>query len=132
MITWKINMEEYWTSDVEEALAKYVTCEDIVEKHKIFDDHLLIPFRKLIDALLERYRIPFVDDDMKLDILTDLVVRVEKFKPDTVYPSGRKATGKSYCIILIRSWFADWKLKYAKQIKNVRFEECHEIHLYKI
>ena len=131
-IIWKINMEEYWTSDVEEALAKYVTCEDIVEKNKIFDDHLLIPFRKLIDALLERYRIPFVDDDMKLDILTHLVLNVDRFKPDRVYPSGKKATGKSYCIILIRSWFADWKLKTYRQKKNVLFEACHEIHLYKI
>ena len=101
-------------------------------KNEIFDNHLIIPFKKLIDALLERYRIPAVDDDMKLSILSDLVVRVEKFKPDLVLPSGRKATGKAYCGVLIRCWFADWKLKYARQKKNIPFEECHEVHLCKI
>ena len=125
-------MKEYWTPEVEEALAKYVTCEDIIEKNKIFDNHLFIPFQKLIDAILERYRLHFVDDDVRVAILSHLVLNVGKFKPDLVYPSGKKASGKSYCIILIRCWMADYKLKYARKKKNVPFEECHEIHLNKI
>jgi len=125
-------MKEIWTQKVEEALAKYVKSEDTVEKHKIFNDHLFIPFRKLIDSLLERYSIPIVDNDIKLDILSFLVLHINKFNPDAVLPSGKKASGKAYCIILIRSWFADYKLKYARQKKIVRFEESHEIYMNKI
>jgi hypothetical protein len=125
-------MKEIWTQEVEEALAKYVRCEDKVEKNKIFDDHLFIPFRKLIAALLERYSIPNVDDDMKFDILTYLVECVERFNPDAVRPDGKKTSGKAYCITLIRCWIADWKLKYSRQKKTVSFESCHEIHMRKI
>jgi len=121
-------MKEYWTDEVEEKLAIYVTSEDMDEKNEIFDNYLLIPFKKLIDAILERYRIPFVDDNMKLDILTYLVVNVERFKPDFVYPSGKKATGKAYCIVLIRSWFADWNVKSARQRKNISFEDWWKDH----
>jgi len=119
-------MKEYWTPEVEEKLAEYVTTEDIVEKNEIFDNHLFIPFRKLIDAILERYRLHFVDDDVRLAILSHLVLNVGRFKPDTVYPSGKKATGKSYCIVLIRSWMADWKLKYARQRKNISFDDWYK------
>jgi len=124
-------MENYWTDETEEALAKYVTTEDMDEKNKIFNDYLFIPLRKLIDVLLERYCIPIVDDDIKLDILTHVVEYMGRFNPEAVYPSGKKASGKSYCIILVRSWFADYKLKYARQKKIIQFEACHEIHLNK-
>lgn len=125
-------MKEYWTDETEEALAKYVTSKDIVEKNKIFDDHLFIPLRKLIDAILERYCIPIVDDDIKLDILTYVVEHMVRFKPNTVYPSGKKATGMAYCGVLIRSWFADWKMKTHHQRKIISLEDCDKIDLKKI
>ena len=125
-------MENFWTSEIEEALVKYVKCEDVVEKNKIFDDYLFIPLRKLIDVILERYRLPNVDDDVKFDILSDLVLQVSKFNPDAKLSSGKKVSGKTYCIILIRCWIADYKLKTARQRKVVQFEESHETFLNKI
>lgn len=125
-------MEKIWTQEVEEAFIKYVTCEDVVEKNKIFDNHLFTAFRKLIDVLLERYSVPIVDNDVKLDILSYLVLHISKFNPDAVSPSGKKANGKAYCITIIRCWFADWNMKYAKQKKNISLEDCDEIHMNKI
>ena len=124
-------MEEIWTNEIEEALVKYVTCKDVVEKNKIFDTYLFSAFRKLIDVLLERHSIPIVDDNVKLDILSHLVLHVDKFNPEAVTPSGKKASGKAYCITLIRCWFADWKLKYARQKKNISLDDYDEMDFIK-
>lgn len=48
-------MKEYWTSEVEEAFAKYVRCEDKNEKNEIYIKHLHIPFKKLIDVVVAQY-----------------------------------------------------------------------------
>lgn len=125
-------MKDYWTDETEDALAKYVTTEDMDEKNRLFNDCLHKPLKKLIDANIKRYHVPIVNEDLKLSILTDVIMRVERFKPNVILPSGKKSTGRAYCSILIRSWFADWKVKTARQKKNVLFEACHEIHLYKI
>lgn len=118
-------MKDYWTHETEEAVAKYVRCEDIIEKNEIFNNYLFIPFRKLIDDVFERYHLPVVDDDMKLNILSDLVIRIEKYNPEAEF-RGRKSTAWTYCNVLVRCWIADWKLKYAKQKKNVSLEDCDE------
>lgn len=116
-------MEEYWTSETEDALAEYVTTNDMDEKNRLFTECLHEPLKKLIDANIKRYRIPIVDEDLKLSILTDVVMRVERFRPNVVLPSGRKSTGRAYCSILIRSWFADWNLKRSRQKNMMSLDE---------
>ena len=126
-------MKDYWTSETEEALAKYVRTEDMDEKNQLFDNSLHIPFKKLIDDVLERYK-PYtgeVDEDTKLSILTHLAMGIVRFNPEVKLKSGNPS-GWSYCNILIRSWIADYRMKTSREKKNVRFEECHEVHLNKI
>ena len=116
-------MKEFWTNETDEALIKYVTTEDMDEKNRLYNNHLFTPFRKLIDVLLERYSIPIVDNDLKFDILTFLVEHVERFNPYMEKPNG-----KAYCIVIIRSWFADWKIKTAQQ-KKLSFDVYHETNI---
>ena len=126
-------MREYWTSEVEDKLAEYVRCDDSIKKNKIFDDYLHTPFKKLINDVLKRYK-PYtgeVDEEIKIDILCYLVTHIERFNPEVKLKSGNP-TGWSYSSILIRSWIADYRMKMSREKKNVRFEECHEIHLNKI
>ena len=126
-------MKDYWTSEVEKKLAEYVTSDDMEEKNKIFKEYLHIPFKKLIDDILKRYKpyIGEVSEEIKIDVLTYLVMLVVRFNPEVKLKSGNPS-GWSYCSILIRSWIADYRMRASREKKNVRFEECHEVHLNKI
>lgn len=125
-------MKEYQTLDVEEALAKYVTCDDTDEKNKIFNDYLFTAIKKLIDDIFERYHLPVIDNDVKLDVLCYLVIHMNMFNPNAKLQNGKKISCRVYCSILIRSWIANYKLKTFREKQNICFEECHEIYLNKI
>lgn len=127
--------EEYWTDEVEEALAKYVSCENITKKNKIFTEQLHEPFKKLILNTVKRYRPDAEDrltDDISTDLLYHLIIHIQKFNPDKRLPSGRKPNGRIYCEVIIRSSIAEQRLKSAREAKNVCFDETHEIFLNKI
>jgi len=121
-------MKEYWTSEVEEALAKYVRCEDNDEKNEIYTKYLHEPFQKLIDITVKRYRpdAKNYDDDTKLMLLSNLILMVDKFNPDVVLLSGRKPTGHSYCSIIVRSSIAQYTVKDARQNKNIGFDDWYK------
>jgi len=111
------NLSEYWTTEVEEALAKYVACVNSDEKNEIFDKHLFEPFKTLIDVVVKRYRpdVKIVTNEMRCDLLYHLLIHVQKFNPDVVLPSGRKPSGHSYCSIIIRSAIAHERVETAKK-----------------
>jgi len=110
-------MKEYWTPEVEEALANYVTCADSAEKNVIFDKYLFEPFKKLIDITVKRYRpdVKTVTDEMVCDLLYHLIIHVQKYNPDVVLSSGKKPSGHSYCSIIIRSAIAHERCETAKR-----------------
>ncbi|MCK9416907.1 hypothetical protein M0Q97_09645 [Candidatus Dojkabacteria bacterium] len=123
---------EYWTPEVEEALAKYVSCTGITERHDIFDNHLYEPFKQLILETVKRYR-PDVGDkltnEMSSDLLYHLIIHVQKFNPDVVLSSGRKPSGHSYCSVIIRSAIADDRVRTAREKMNrISFDDWFKDH----
>lgn len=112
-----INKPEYWTTEVEEALAKYVSCEDVDEKNEIFVNYLHSPLKKLIDITVKRYRpdVKTVTDEMISDLLYHLIIHVRGFNPDAVLRSGKKSSGRTYCSIIIRSAIAQERVETAKK-----------------
>jgi len=131
--TFSNEMKDYWTSETEEALAEYVRTEDMDERNRLFDEHIHIPLKKLIDDVVKRYKpcAGEVDEDIKLDILTYVVMYVGKFNPEATF-RDRKVTAWSYCNVLARCWIADFRMRTSREKKNVRFQESHEVHLNKI
>ena len=118
--------EEYWTPEVEDALGRYVSCTGITKKNQIFDDHLYIPFKKLIEVTIKRYRpdVKVVTDEMVCDLLYSLIIHVQGFNPNVVLSSGRKPTGHSYCSIIIRSAIADDRVRTAREKMNrINFDD---------
>ena len=124
--------EEYWTDEVEEALAKYVTCKDCDEKNLIFTKYLHVPLLKLIDAIVERYRPDAKDmhtDETRTDLLYSLILHVQKFNPNAILPSGKKASGHSYCSIIIRSSIAEHTVRTYREKKTIiSFDDWYKEH----
>jgi hypothetical protein len=123
---------KFWTTEVEEALAKYVSCVDIKEKNEIFTKYLYSPFQQLIDKTIKRYRPDregYDDEEAKEDFLYHLVIHVQRFNPDVVLPSGRKPSGLSYCSVIIRSAIADDRVRSAREKMNrISFDDWHKDH----
>lgn len=118
------NETQYWTPEVEEALAKYVTCVDSNEKNVIFNKYLHEPFKKLIDVTIKRYRpdVQTVTDEMISDLLYSLIIHVQRFNPDKVLSNGMKISGHSYCSVIIRSAIAHERCETAKK-KRIFIED---------
>ena len=127
-----IKIKEYWSSEVEEAFAEYITSNDAVRKNEIFEKHLYSAFVTLIDKTVKRYRPETVSrytDEVRLDILSYLVVMCQKFNPEAVSLSGKKANGRSYCVIIVRSFIANTTVKDARKKKTIiNFDDWHKTH----
>jgi len=123
---------EYWTDEVEEAVAKYGTCLDVDERNLIYMKYLHIAFQNLIDDVIKQYRPDregHEDKDIKLDLLSILVEHVRRYNPTIAISRGYKSNARIYCIVIIRSAIADHRVKSFKKRQNVCFDETHEIYL---
>jgi hypothetical protein len=123
---------EYWTDEVEAAVEKYATCEDVTERNEIYIKYLHSAFQKLIDDIIKRYRPDREgreDKDAKFDILSLLVEHVRKYKPELARARGYKTNARVYCSVIIRSAIVDRRVKRYKEWQTVEFNESHEIFL---
>jgi hypothetical protein len=126
------NEYEYWTDEVEEAVAKYGTCLNVDERNSIYIKYLHIAFQKLIDDVIKRYRPDrdgHEDKDVKLDLLSILVEHVQRYNPAIAISRGYKPNARIYCTVIIKSAIADRRVRSYKERQNVCFDESHEIFL---
>lgn len=124
-----MNKYEFWTDEVEEAVSKYASCIDVDERNKIYMKYLHNAFIKLINYVLERYKKDFACEELKNDLLSTLVIHIQKFNPELALSRGYKANVRVYCEVIIRSAISDYLLKSFREKQNVSFNESHEVFL---
>jgi hypothetical protein len=123
---------EYWTNEVEEAVANYAACIDVDERNSIYMKYLHQAFQKLIDDVIKRYRPDWEghnEREIKNDLLSILVEHIRRYNPTIAISRGYKPNARIYCSTIIRSAIADQRVKSYKEKQNVRFNESHEIFL---
>lgn len=127
---------EYWTDEVEEAVAKYAACVDADERNSIYMKYLHQAFQKLIADVIKRYRPDregHEDKNAKDDLLYDLIVHIEKYNPEYAISHGHKPNARIYCSVIIRSSIVDRRVKSYKENQHiVSIDECSENQLNKI
>ena len=91
-----------------------------------FTDNLLELFQELIEHTFTKRMPVFPSDELREDCKVAAVLAcynyVGKFKPDLIYPSGRKAKAWSYFSIIIRCSLAGNYVKAYKHKKTFQNE----------
>ena len=110
----------YFYENEEEAVARYVTTEDMDEKNAIYHMYLEPAFTKMIESIIRRYNLYPPDELFQEtfdDTLSFLLTKIEHYKPE----SGFKAY--SYCGTVCKNYLILKINQYNKNlIRNERYE----------
>jgi hypothetical protein len=92
---------DYFTKETDKALAAFLSSDDDVEKHAIFNDQIRPAFEKLIENLIYVYGFYNIDEveTLKRDCLANLYEMIPKYNPD------RGTKGFSYFNVVAKNWF---------------------------
>ena len=74
----------YWSEDQEKALVEFLKSTNEIERNKIFNDKLYIPFNKLVENIIFTYKLYRTDIEAKAlqsDCISFLMTKIEKFNP---------------------------------------------------
>ena len=127
----KKNNEEvnvpYFAEREEQAVINYIKATTAEEKNKIYNEILLVPFRKMIESILRRYPIHIGNYDIvevESNARSHLIEHMIKFNPDKITKSGNKAKAYSYCQTIIRNYYKDHSKKsYIEKKTNLCFDD---------
>jgi len=75
----------YWGKEQEDAVVRYLESNSQEERNSIFNKHLKNPLKKMTDSIIRRYKLYRPDlnyDDTHNDVLSFLVTKMDKFKPE--------------------------------------------------
>lgn len=94
-------MSQYFTSETDKHIAKFIDSTSNEEKHKIFTEGIRPAFEKLIENLIFVYSFYSIDDveTLKRDCLANLYEMIPKYDPK----KGHK--GFSYFNVVAKNWF---------------------------
>jgi hypothetical protein len=76
--------EQYFAEKEEQAVLDYISSDSFEEKNKIYNEILLIPFKKMSESILRVYPIHIGNYEMKeveLNALTHLIEHMVKYRP---------------------------------------------------
>lgn len=123
----------YFGEREEQAVIDYIRSDSIEEKNRIYNEILLVPFKKMIQSILRRYPIHIGNYDMneiESNALSHLIEQMVKFNPDTITKSGNKTKAYSYCQTIIRNYYKDHSKKsyYEKKVNLCYDDFVHEIY----
>ena len=92
---------QYFTSETDKYLQKFIETGDSVGKHEIFHTNIRPAFEKLIENLIYVYRFYSIDDveTLKKDCLANLYEMIPKFD------ISRGTKGFSYFNVIAKNWF---------------------------
>jgi predicted SprT family Zn-dependent metalloprotease len=82
--------EYYFGEREEEAVVRFITSNDEVERNDIYVEFLKDPLNKMIDSIIRRYKLYRKDEtyeNLHADTLSFLLTKTEKFEPE----KGKKA-----------------------------------------
>lgn len=127
----------YFYEEQEEAFVRYINSTDVKERNELFNKKLLPAFTKMVESIIRRYElfIPSENfDDTFNDTMSDLITKLNKFKPD----KGYKAY--SYCGTICKNYLLgrrskDMKAKerdcsYNDSFSDVKVETIDENNLF--
>lgn len=80
----------YFGPQEEEAVIKFLECNDEIERNTIYNQWLRGPFDKMIESIIRRYKLyrkSVSFEDLHSDTLSFLITKADKFEKD----SGKKA-----------------------------------------
>lgn len=75
--------EPYFGLDEEEAVIKFLACEDLTERNEIYNEWLRAPLNKMIDSIIRRYKLyrkGETFEDLHADTLSFLMTKAHKFE----------------------------------------------------
>jgi hypothetical protein len=111
----------YFYETEEDAVARYVTTDDVQEKNEIYHTYLEPAFTKMIESIIRRYNLYPPDEIFQEtfdDTLSFLLTKIEHFKPE----SGFKAY--SYCGTVCKNYLILKINQYNKNLtRNERYED---------
>jgi hypothetical protein len=102
--------KQYFGEKEEQAMLDYIDTNSIEERHKIYNDILREPFRKMTESILRRYPIHIGNYDIhevEANALSHLIEQMVKFNRHKITKNGQKAKAFSYCQTIVRNFYKD-------------------------
>ena len=112
----------YFAEREEKAVVDYINTSSVDERHKIYNDILREPFRKMIESILRRYPIYIGNYDIhevEANALSHLIEQMVKFNPNRITKSGKPAKAFSYCQTIVRNFYRDHSKKSYGETKTI-------------
>lgn len=103
-------IKPYFGDVEEQAMLDYIDTKSVEERHRIYNDILREPFRKMIESILRRYPIHIGNYDIhevEANALSHLVEQMVKFNRHKIGKNGQKARAFSYCQTIVRNFYKD-------------------------
>jgi hypothetical protein len=91
----------YFTQHTEDAISRYNTEKDDIEREKIFEDEILFPFQKLVENVFNTFKFSYFEtgpQDVQKECLSHLVANIDKYQKD-------KGKAFSYFSIIAKHYF---------------------------
>ena len=110
--------KQYFGEIEEQAMLDYIDTNSIEERHKIYNDVLREPFRKMTESILRRYPIHIGNYDIhevEANALSHLIEQMVKFNRNKITKSGQKPKAFSYCQTIVRNFYKDHSKKSNKE-----------------
>lgn len=119
----------YFTQNTEDAINKYNTETDLEVREKIFTDHILQPFQKLVENVFNTFKFSYFETgplDVQKECLSHLVSNLHKFDPNRkskIHPD-KKAKAFAYFSIIAKHYLILLNnTNYKKFNQNVEINE---------
>jgi hypothetical protein len=117
----------YFAEREEQAVIDYINATTAEEKNRIYNEILLVPFRKMIESILRRYPIHIGNydiEEVESNARSHLIEHMIKFNPNNIGKSGNKTKAYSYCQTIIRNYYKDHSKKsYIEKKTNLSFDD---------
>ena len=102
----------YFYEREEDAVKRYLTCEDETEKNEIFNTILRPAFTKMIESIIRRYKLYVPDEEFQEtfdDTISFLMMKIQCFNPNKNYKAY------SYCGTICKNYLMGKINQYAKR-----------------
>ena len=110
--------KQYFGEREEQAMLDYIDTDSVEERHRIYNDILREPFRKMTESILRRYPIHIGNYDIhevEANALSHLIEQMVKFNRNKITKSGQKPKAFSYCQTIVRNFYKDHSKKSNKE-----------------
>lgn len=79
----KSKKKMYFTQETEDNIVLYNNSEDMVERNKIYEEHIKYPFEKLAENILNTFKFSYFQcshEDVQREVVSNLVSNMHKYK----------------------------------------------------